>query len=96
MKHKVQGNCCLGKHQKTIQSILNGKSDAAIRFTDIVSLLNHLDFEMRIRGDHHIFTRHGVEEILNLQPQGAMAKAYQVKQIRDLLVKYTLGADDNE
>jgi hypothetical protein len=30
-----------------------------------------LGFEERIRGDHHIFCRQGVVEILNLQPAGS-------------------------
>ena len=33
----------------------------------------------------------GVEEILNLQPKGAKAKPYQVKQVRNLILKYKLG-----
>lgn len=86
----------MGKHEKTLHAILCGKADAGIRFADIVSLLRYLAFEMRIRGDHHIFFRRGIDEILNLQPKGAMAKAYQVKQIRDILVKYHLGVDDHE
>jgi hypothetical protein len=28
---------------------------------------------------------------MNLQPKGAKAKAYQVKQVRQVLVKYRLG-----
>jgi hypothetical protein len=30
----------------------------------------------------------GVEEILNLQPVGSKAKAYQVKQVREIILKY--------
>jgi len=30
-----------------------------------------LGFDERIRGDHHVFTKDGVEEILKLQPRGA-------------------------
>jgi hypothetical protein len=33
----------------------------------------------------------GIEEIINLQPKGAKAKAYQVRQVRQLIVKYGLG-----
>ncbi len=29
-------------------------------------------------------------EIINLQPAGSKAKAYQVKQVRNLVVKYKL------
>jgi hypothetical protein len=43
-----------------------------------------------IRGDHHIFSRTGVEEILNLQPRGSLAKPYPVKQVRAVIVRYKL------
>ena len=33
-------------------------------------------------------TEEGVEEILNVQPLGNKAKAYQVKQVRNLILKY--------
>ena len=45
----------------------------------------------RIHGSHHIFTKQGVEEILNLQAKGAKAKAYQVKQVRAVILKCKLG-----
>jgi len=52
-----------------------------------------LGFVERVRGDHHIFTRENVEEIVNLQPVGSKAKTYQVKQVRGLILRYqmTLG-----
>jgi len=49
---------------------------------------------MHIKGSHHIFSREGIDEIINLQPDGSKAKAYQVKQIRDIMVKYQLGVED--
>ena len=66
--------------EKTLFQVLRGTSDANIRFGDLRKLLEGLGFEERIRGSHHIFTRDGVEEILNLQPKGAKAKPYQVKR----------------
>jgi hypothetical protein len=57
-------------------------------------LLQRLGFDERVRGSHHIFTRQDVVEILNLQPKGANAKPYQVKQVRGFLVKYRLGETD--
>ena len=44
----------------------------------------------RVKGDHHIFTMTGMEEILNLRPKGAKAKAYQVKHARNLVFGYGL------
>jgi hypothetical protein len=69
---------------------LQGRSDASIRFSDLRGALLRLGFVERVRGSHHIFTRDGVDEILNLQPRGAFAKPYQVKQVRKLLVGYKL------
>lgn len=43
-----------------------------------------------------IFTKNGIDEILNLQPLGSKSKAYQVKQVRNIILKYqlNLGVDD--
>ncbi|MDX2153703.1 MAG: hypothetical protein SFV54_23370 [Bryobacteraceae bacterium] len=70
--------------------ILHGASDANIRFSELALLMRDLGFAERVRGSHHIFTRGGVEEILNLQPRGSMAKPYQVRQVRNVLVRYKL------
>jgi hypothetical protein len=76
-----------------LDQILSGRSDANVRFNDLLGLLRSLDFEERIRGSHHIFTREGIEEILNLQPKGAKAKVYQVRQVRRVILKYRLGGN---
>lgn len=77
--------------------LLRGVSDANIEFDDLCKLLDWLDFDERIRGSHHIFTRNDVDEILNLQPrEGGKAKPYQVKQVREVIVKYGLASEDDE
>jgi hypothetical protein len=81
----------MSKHEKTLRKVQDGSHDANIRFDELRGLLIQLGFSERIRGDHHIFTRDGVEEILNLQPRGSMAKPYQVKQVRNVIVRYQLG-----
>jgi hypothetical protein len=80
----------MGKTEKTLAQVLRGTSDANIAFKDLCSLLSSLGFSERIRGDHFIFTEEGVEEILNLQPIGSKAKAYQVKQVRTVILKHKL------
>jgi predicted RNA binding protein YcfA (HicA-like mRNA interferase family) len=72
--------------------ILSGRQDASINFSDAVSLLQSLGFSMRVNGSHHLFFREGIIEIINIQPVGSKAKPYQVKQIRDIVLKYKLGA----
>jgi hypothetical protein len=80
----------VSKVTKTLDRVLRGKADANVRFADLRTLLSHLGFAERIRGDHYIFTRDGVPEILNLQPRGGKAKPYQVKQVRGVLLSYRL------
>ena len=80
----------MSQKEKLLSQILTGRSDANVNFNDLINLLQSLGFEQRIRGSHHILTREGIEEIINLQPKGAKAKAYQVRQIRQLIVKYRL------
>lgn len=65
-------------------------------FESLCSTLKWLGFQEHIRGSHHIFTRAGVAEILNLQPKGSHAKAYQVKQVRRVILDYKLGGRSDE
>lgn len=83
----------MGKVAKTLDRVLRGNADANIPFGDLRALLLHLGFVERVRGDHHIFTRDGVPEILNLQPKGGDAKPYQVKQVRAVLTGYGLAGE---
>ena len=86
----------MAKHEKTLVQILRGASDSNISFDELRSLLRYLGFDERIRGSHHIFTKGDVDEILNLQPVGAKAKAYQVKQVRGVILRYKLAGEDDE
>ena len=71
--------------------MLRGTSDQNVSFTDLCNLLTWLGFTFRTKGSHHIFHRDGVVEILNLQPIGSKAKSYQVKQVRNVILRYKLG-----
>jgi hypothetical protein len=79
----------MGKFDKLYEHILMRRGDHNVSFDSLCRLLEKLGFDRRIRGDHHIFSMNGVEEILNLQPLGTKAKAYQVKQVREVILKYT-------
>jgi predicted RNA binding protein YcfA (HicA-like mRNA interferase family) len=81
----------MSKYEKLILQILSGTSDANIKFEDLCNLLKNLGFEMRIRGSHHIFRKEGIVEKINLQREGNKAKPYQVKQVRNVIIKYKLG-----
>jgi predicted RNA binding protein YcfA (HicA-like mRNA interferase family) len=79
---------------KTLRRLLSGTSDAAIRFDELCSLLESLGFEKRVRGSHQLFRKAGVEERINLQREGSQAKPYQVKQVRNVVVRYKLGGSE--
>lgn len=83
----------MGKHERLLQTVLHGRSDANIRFADLRALLRHLGFSERVRGSHHLFDREGVVELINLQSRGGEVKPYQVKQVRQLILKYRLGEE---
>ena len=82
----------MSKVDKIRDRVLLGFSDANIDSDELRRLLNSLGFVERIKGGHHIFSRTGVEEIVNIQPKQNRAKAYQVKQVRNIILKYKLGA----
>lgn len=76
---------------KTLDAVLSGLSDRNIRFDDLRDLLKSFGFRERIKGDHFIFSRTAVMEIVNLQPlKDGKAKPYQVKQVRTIFLRYRL------
>ena len=86
----------MSQQDKLLLKILRGNSDANIPFDRLCELLRALGFDERIRGSHHIFSKEGIEEILNLQPKQGKAKDYQVKQVRTAILKHQLGGQDND
>jgi len=83
------------KYQKTFAEVLRGTSDNNIRFQDLCSLLKNLGFDERVKGSHRIYWRDGVEEIVNIQPlPDGKAKAYQVRQIRQIIQRYGIGEEE--
>ena len=83
------------RHEKILQKVLRGASDGNVGFDELCERLQRLGFNERQRGgSHRIFNRDGVVEILNVQPlAGGRAKAYQVKQVRQLILKYDLAGE---
>lgn len=86
----------MSQHEKLMQSVLSGQQDRNFGFFDLCLVLGWLGFDRRVRGDHFIFTKAGVDEIINIQPVGSKAKPYQVKQVRELILKYRLGGREHE
>ncbi len=80
----------MGKIEKLYEHILMRRSDANVPFETLCALLKRLGFRERVKGDNHIFTKDGVEEILNLQPKDSKGKPYQVKQVREIILNYQI------
>ena len=64
-------------------------SDNALRM-----FLLRLGFVERVRGSHHIFRKEGVHERINLQRDGSHAKPYQVRQVRQVVLRHQLEERD--
>lgn len=86
----------MARRKKILDHVLRGTADANIPFRGLCSLLRDLGFDERTKGSHHIYTMEGIPEILNLQPKGAKAKAYQVRQVRNVVLKYHLAGGSDE
>ncbi len=76
--------------EKLMQSIMSGMQDRNIKFSDLQKILDVLGFQCRIKGDHFIYWKDGIDEIINIQPDGNKVKPYQVKQVRNIILKYGL------
>ncbi len=72
------------------ERILSGQSDANIRFDDLRTFLLRLGFVERVRGSHHNFRQEGIRERLNIQRDGSHAKPYQVRQVRQAILRNRL------
>jgi predicted RNA binding protein YcfA (HicA-like mRNA interferase family) len=53
-----------------------------VRFSDLMKVCRRYFGEPRIKGSHHVFKAPGAKPpIVDVQPRGAMAKLYQVRQV---------------
>lgn len=69
----------MSKFEKLFLLILKGNSDNNIDFKDLQKILEFLEFDLRIKGSNNIYSKSGIEEIINIQAIGSKAKPYQVK-----------------
>ena len=81
----------MGKAEKLAAKILSGRSDRNFAFEDLCYILDRAGFQVRSgKGSHRIYYKDGVAEVINIQPRNGKAKPYQVKQVRELLLKYKI------
>ena len=81
----------MSKAEKLTAKILSGRADKNFDFHDLCYILDRAGFDARAgKGSHRIYSKDGVVEIVNIQPRNGKAKPYQVKQVRELLLKYKI------
>src|SRR6266480_7728942 len=84
----------MGRAEKLAAKILSGRSDKNFAFNDPCYILERAGFESRPgKGSHRIYYKKGAVEIANVQPRNGKAKPYQVKQVRELLLKYKIDTE---
>ena len=84
----------MNRNDELWQRILSGRADANIRFEGLRLFRLRLGFVERVRGSHHIFRKEGVCERVNLQRDGSQSKPYQVRQVRQIILRYKLEEED--
>lgn len=81
------------KRRKLLQKTIGGSKN--IRFTEMVNLVEGFGFKLiRTDGSHHIFSRPGIPELVNLQDVKGQAKPYQIRQFLKLVEKHNLKLED--
>ena len=86
----------MSQYEKLLLALLSGTRDKNFQFADLQRILDGLKFILRVRGDYFIYTRSDVDEIINIQPVGSKAKPYQVRQVREIVLKYKMGGGLHE
>jgi hypothetical protein len=80
--------------RRLLRRLLAGSRNVA--FADMINLAEGFGFRViRTRGSHHMLSHPAVPELLNLQPSGSQAKAYQVRQFLELVEQYQLRLEDD-
>jgi len=78
-------------NEKVYESVISGKADNNIKYTDFQNLIIDLGFGfMRQKGSHTMYYNPKVNEFMNIQQDGSKAKDYQIKQLRDIIIAHDL------
>ena len=94
LAEKARLNLRMSKAEKLTGKILSGRSDQNFAFDDLCYVIERAGFQLRPgKGSHRIYYKDGVVEIINVQPRNGKAKPYQVKQVRELLLKYKINIE---
>lgn len=71
----------MSKLEKLVKQILNGKP---ISYKEAETLLKKLNFDLRVRGSHHVFGKPNYEKNVSLKKRNQLMP-YQVKLLQEVL-----------
>lgn len=78
-------------NKKTYNDVISGKADNNINFNDFRNLIVDLGFDfIRQNGSHVQYYHNGINERMTIQNNKSKAKEYQVRQLRNIIVKHSL------
>ncbi len=85
------------KFKELYGRILKG-DNKNIKFNDACAFVEEIGYSLsRQKGtSHKIYKMKGIQESINLQNKNGDAKPYQINEIRDIIIKYKLGGEDDE
>ena len=84
----------MNKRKLLKKALANPKN---LRFGELVTLVEAFGFRFaRVSGSHHIFEHPQVPELVNVQDRKGKAKAYQVRQLLELVERHNLVLGDEE
>ncbi len=78
-------------NQKIYNDVISGKSDNNINFNDFRNLIVDLGFNfINQNGSHIQYYNKNINERMTIQNNKSKAKGYQVKQLRNIIIKHGL------
>lgn len=78
-------------NQKTYNDVISGESDNNINFSDFRNLIVDLGFRfIRQNGSHIQYYHNNINERMTIQNNKSKAKGYQVRQLRNIIIKHDL------
>lgn len=77
------------KANKLLQKLIQSKNN--VSFDDFVRCIELFGFKKkRISGSHHVFSKEGIAELVNVQCVNGKAKPYQISQFLRILKLYDM------
>ncbi len=78
-------------NKKVYNDVMSGNCDHNIRFADFENLILDLGFSFKgQKGSHMAFYHSNINERMTIQDDKSKAKGYQVRQLRQIIIKHNL------